>query len=74
MRRIRGQQSSATPKPKVLHLIARLLRGGAEAKRGPSWRAWSESTYTKGDEEIPRSYDVEELEKDLETLQELESE
>lgn len=32
MREICRQESSATPKPKVLHLITRLLRGGAEAK------------------------------------------
>lgn len=57
----------------AIRLYEKRLLGFGKARQLAEMTQW-EFQRLLGDEEIPRSYDVEELKKDLETLQELESE
>lgn len=57
----------------AVRLYEKRLLGFGKARQLAEMTKW-EFQRLLGDEEIPRSYDVEELEQDLETLQELESE
>jgi len=57
----------------AVRLYEKRLLGFGKARQLAEMSKW-EFQRLLGDEEIPRSYDVEELEKDLGTLEELESE